>query len=223
MLVVEAAQVIANWIVGNRGITPATPPAGDDVDLEAGGRPLPPHHDTAETPLESPHTLHNRLTIPVPKPELEGKKISFVVMGFDSLKGQYCEFTWKNDGVDRFGDAHVFKLVKRIAQEMCGPVEVVDRIVVTVNNSGEVCLSPTNAFQCILNHQPNAITVYKKQSVGAIGLEYILDVAFWFIACCRNQFTHQRTSIKSKIAKWIPECSVASTSNATESSSSLDR
>ena len=89
-------------------------------------------------------------------------------MGFDSLKGQHCEFIWKNDGVDRFGDAHVFEFVKRIAQEMCGPVEVVDRIVVTVNNSGEVCLSPTNAFHCILNHQPKAITVYKKQSVRAI-------------------------------------------------------
>jgi hypothetical protein len=69
-------------------------------------------------------------------PEYHGKTVKFLMVSFSGFKKQSCPFTW-SDPAPQFGNAHASQ---QIAQSMCGPTELVEKMVVGLNNSvfGEV-------------------------------------------------------------------------------------
>jgi hypothetical protein len=100
-------------------------------------------------------------------PEYDGKNVKFLMVSFVGFKKQPCSFTWR-ESAPRFGNAHAYNLMKEVAQSMCGPTELVEKIVVGLNNGGFAEVKEGDAMKVLFDLTPRHVVVYTYIAPAAV-------------------------------------------------------
>jgi hypothetical protein len=151
----EAVNAYVRMMRGSRGVI-------DDIEaqrrIDAG---LPTNS------LLLPPTPLARLPAIQPVPEYQGKTAKFLMVSFAGFKKQPCSFTWSNTA-PQFGNAHAYNLMKEVAQSMCGPMELVEKIVITFDQTGFVEIDEHLAMKLLFDHAPKHVIVYTQIAPVAV-------------------------------------------------------